>query len=213
MAKQGERLDAEGVRVEEGTEVRGKVDIRIARDRPLTDAEQEQIGGGRNCGRVNCPTHPPPPGLQEDAAGIPPNGATGAAYFVCGPLGDPPLGPLRPGVIQFMTGATRSAENLYDPYGFLNPRVVQTYCEYMERHRVQKDGKTRDSDNWQRGMPSSRAYRSLLRHTFDVWLMSWGYRPKSADCADITDALCAVVFNAMLLLKNWGDENHHEEGK
>ncbi|HLA13985.1 MAG TPA: hypothetical protein VJZ25_03095 [Gemmatimonadaceae bacterium] len=116
-----------------------------------------------------------------------------------------------PGTIRYGTGSTRSAENLYDPSGFLNPRVVQTYCEYMERHRVQKDGKTRDSDNWQRGMPSSRAYRSLLRHAFDVWLMSRGYKPKSADCANITDALCGVIFNAMLLLKNWGERNHHEE--
>jgi len=116
-------------------------------------------------------------------------------------------------VVEFGTGATRSAENLYDPAGFLNPRVLQLYCEYMERHRIQKDGKPRDSDNWQRGMPSSRAYRSLIRHTFDIWLMSRGYKPKSADCGDITDALCAVIFNAMLLLKNWGDGNHHEEGR
>jgi len=115
--------------------------------------------------------------------------------------------------VEFVTGATRSSENLYDPAGFLNPRVIQTYCEYMERHRVQKDGKTRASDNWQRGMPSSRAYRSLLRHTFDVWLVSRGYRAKSADCGGIEDALCAVIFNAMVLLKNWGDGNHHEEGR
>jgi hypothetical protein len=164
VAYQGERLDAEGVLVEAGTEVRGKVDISIARGRPLTSAEQAQF--------------------ETDTD-----------------------------VVRFQTGATRSAENLYDPYGFLNPQVIQIYCEYMERHRVQKDGKTRDSDNWQRGMPSSRAYRSLLRHAFDVWLISCGYRPKSADCVNITDALCAVVFNAMLLLKNWGDENHHEEEK
>ena len=88
--------------------------------------------------------------------------------------------------VVFSTGATRSSENLYDPSGFLNPRVLQLYCEYMERHRIQKDGKPRDSDNWQRGMPSSRAYRSLLRHAFDVWLISRGYAPKSADCADIS---------------------------
>jgi len=158
MANQGERLDAEGVRMEVGTEVRGKVDF--VKYRP---GDRPEFYGER--------------------------------------------------VERFSTGATRSVENLYDPYGFLNPRVLQTYCEYMERHRVQKDGKTRDSDNWQRGMPSSRAYRSLLRHTLDIWLMSRGYKPKSADCADITDALCAVIFNAMLLLKNWGDGNHHEEGK
>lgn len=153
MEKQREWLDAEGVRLETGAEVRGKVDI---------------VGDRRVAA---------------------------------------------PGVVQFTTGATRSAENLYDPYGFLNPAVLKLYCEYMERHRVQKDGRTRDSDNWQRGMPSSRAYRSLIRHAFDVWLISRGYKPKSADCTDITDALCAVIFNAMLLLKNWDDGNHHEEGR
>jgi hypothetical protein len=118
-----------------------------------------------------------------------------------------------PDVVQFSTGATRSTENLYDPYGFLCPRALQLFCEYMETHRIQRDGKTRDSDNWQKGMPSSRAYRSLIRHVFDVWLLSRGYKPKSADCTDITDALCAVMFNAMLLIKNFGDGNHHEEGR
>lgn len=135
----------------------------------------------------------------------------GKTDFVGGYVAPGTVLPVIQSTVQFVTGATRSSENLYDPAGFLNPRVLQLYCEYMERHRIQKDGQARASDNWQRGMPSSRAYRSLLRHTFDVWLISRSYKPKSADCAGITDALCAVIFNAMLLLKNWGDGNHHEE--
>jgi len=126
--------------------------------------------------------------------------------------------------VAFPTGATRSAENLYDPSGFLSPLVLQVYCEYMERHRTQKDGAVRESDNWQKGMPSSRAYRSLIRHVFDVWLMSRDEMPKSAECGALVlatdsyapamrEALCATIFNAMLLLKNWEEGNHHEEAK
>lgn len=114
--------------------------------------------------------------------------------------------------VKYETGATRSAESLFDPEGFLSPGVIAEFCAYMEKHRKRRDGTTRDSDNWQRGMPTSRAFRSLGRHYLDVWLIRRGYKPRSPDCGNIRDALCAVMFNTMVLLKNIAvDHNDHEE--
>lgn len=113
-------------------------------------------------------------------------------------------------MIKFTSGATRSAETPFDPEGFLSPVALTAYCAYMARHRVQADGKMRDSDNWQRGMPTSRAWRSLTRHFFDAWLIKRGAKPHSADCTGVEDALCAIIFNALLLLKNHVENTHHE---
>lgn len=105
-------------------------------------------------------------------------------------------------VETYETGATRSKETTFDPEGFINPAALVLYCEYMQRHRVQADGGLRDSDNWQKGMPTSRAIRSLLRHTLDAWLILRGHEPKSDDCVSLTDAVCGVLFNAFLILTN-----------
>jgi hypothetical protein len=109
-------------------------------------------------------------------------------------------------MIEYETGATRSAEKTFDPEGFLNPEALAKFCRYMERHRHQADGKLRASDNWQRGMPTDRAYRSLMRHVFDAWLMHRGYPPESSDCSNEEDAVCGIVFNALLILKNMEDK-------
>lgn len=113
--------------------------------------------------------------------------------------------------VKFKTGATRSAETAYDPSGFLSPRVLQVFSEYMEKHRTQADGTLRASDNWQKGMPTSRTIRSLIRHTFDIWLMSRGYKPKSKDCTTPLDALCAIYFNVGRLILNYDSGQHYEE--
>jgi hypothetical protein len=113
--------------------------------------------------------------------------------------------------VYFKTGATRSAESLFDPEGFLSPGALAEYCAYMAEHRTHADGKVRDSDNWQKGMPTSRAYRSLTRHFLDAWLIRRGYPPRSPDCKTTRDALCAIIFNALLLLKNEVvDHDDHE---
>jgi hypothetical protein len=115
------------------------------------------------------------------------------------------------GTVRFVTGATRSVENTYDPDGFLSPAVLVGFCRYMEKHRVQKDGKLRAGDNWQKGMPTSRAWRSLARHYQDAWLMSRGYPPQSEDCITVEDALHGVLFNVQVILKNRIDQYDHEE--
>lgn len=113
-------------------------------------------------------------------------------------------------MVRFGTGATRSTETPFDPSGFLAPAVLAGFGRYMERHRKQADGTLRDADNWQKGMPTSRAIRSLVRHFFDFWLMSRGYEPQSADCETPEDALHAILFNVQVILKNRIDGNHHE---
>jgi len=110
----------------------------------------------------------------------------------------------------FKTGATRSKDVAFDPEGFISPIVLAEYSRYMEKHRVQADGKLRASDNWQKGMPTSRARRSLTRHMLDAWLIYRGYKPVSADCTCLRDALCGMLFNVMLLLKNDVEGENHE---
>lgn len=100
----------------------------------------------------------------------------------------------------FDTGATRSADNdKLDPEGFLHPAVLRRYCQYLHKHRVQADGKIRESDNWQKGMPVWRYVKSLLRHVTDTWLHHRG-QGHLAEYADEEDCICAVLFNAQGLL-------------
>jgi hypothetical protein len=106
---------------------------------------------------------------------------------------------VKDGVERYETGATRSADKLFDPEGFISPRFLELFSEYMEKHRIQKDGQIRDSDNWQKGFDLNRVKRSLIRHMLDAWLMLRGYPPHSKDCTSLFDALCAIVFNCMVL--------------
>jgi hypothetical protein len=105
---------------------------------------------------------------------------------------------------QFETGATRNRdENKFDYEGFLSPRVIERYGEYMNSHRLQKDGTRRDSDNWQLGIPIPRYMKSLWRHFFDVWKLHRGLTasdPDSGKAVDLETALCGVIFNASGML-------------
>lgn len=93
---------------------------------------------------------------------------------------------------EFDTGATRNVDvGQLDYEGFLSPLVLQRFGEFMHKHRVQADGKLRDSDNWQKGMPLDSYMKSGWRHFMDWWLAHRGY-----SCRDgIEDALCALLFN------------------
>ena len=94
----------------------------------------------------------------------------------------------------FPSGSTRDDDReKIDPEGFLSPLVIQAFCEYMKKHRVQVDGKLRESDNWQRGMDQDVYIKSLWRHFLDLWLEHRGGKSRDG----IEDALCGVLFNAM----------------
>lgn len=92
------------------------------------------------------------------------------------------------------SGATRDIdEDKLDFEGFLSPRVIERYAQYMHEHRVQTDGALRDSDNWQRGIPKNDYMKSAWRHFFAWWSGHRGVRDPQA----LEDDLCALIFNAM----------------
>ena len=96
---------------------------------------------------------------------------------------------------QFDSGATRDTDTSKPDYeGFLSPTVIESYGRYMNKHRVQADGKARDSDNWQKGIPRDVYMKSLFRHFMDVWRM---HRSEVAPDSEMHEALCAMLFNVM----------------
>ncbi len=101
---------------------------------------------------------------------------------------------------EFDTGATRNTDtDKLDFEGFFSPLVFKRCAEYLNKHRVQADGKLRDSDNWQKGIPFIVYMKSLWRHFLDMWtahrLSSDKPRTKHDD-EDFEEAICAVIFNA-----------------
>ena len=100
----------------------------------------------------------------------------------------------------FDTGATRDTDDYkFDYEGFFSPLAVQRYAEYMHSHRKQADGKLRDSDNWQRGIPLTAYIKSLFRHFIDLWCIHRGHAVKDRrDSHEVTreEALCAIIFNS-----------------
>ena len=95
----------------------------------------------------------------------------------------------------FPTGASRDTdEGKLDYEGFLSPRVLRRYAEYMQAHTLMADGSRRASDNWQKGIPREAYMKSLTRHFMELWET---YRTR--DLLD-HESLCAILFNAMGLL-------------
>jgi len=93
---------------------------------------------------------------------------------------------------KFETGATRDIDkSKYDYEGFLNPIVLKRYAEYMHKHRKQKDGSIRTSDNWQKGIPKDVYIKSAWRHFMDWWLE----HRKNKSREGIEESLCALMFN------------------
>ena len=56
--------------------------------------------------------------------------------------------------------------------GFLSPRVLIAFAEYMNKNRTMADGSIRSSDNWQKGFGDKHydvCMQSMFRHFMDVW--------------------------------------------
>lgn len=102
-----------------------------------------------------------------------------------------------PQVRAFETGATRSADaTRYDPEAFLSPLVIERYCEYMNKHRVQPDGSVRSGDNWQKGMPLDTYMKGHIRHTLHAWSRHRGLPVRDDKAAaNLEEDLCAILFN------------------
>lgn len=107
-----------------------------------------------------------------------------------------------PEVRKFDTGATRSSDaSRYDPEGFLSPIVIERFCEYMNKHRVQPDGSIRASDNWQKGIPQETYMKGMWRHMLHLWTRHRGYTVQDKMATTCTeDDLCTIMFNAQGLL-------------
>jgi hypothetical protein len=100
---------------------------------------------------------------------------------------------------QFSTGATRDSSNdKIDYEGFLSPIALEAFGDYMNVHRKQADGKMRESDNWQKGIPLNNYMKSLFRHFTDAWALHRGlqrFDRVDGHEINIVEALCAVLFN------------------
>lgn len=99
---------------------------------------------------------------------------------------------------QFDTGATRNVDtDKFDYEGFLSPLVIEEFGRFMHRHRLQADGKLRDSDNWQKGIPFAAYMKSLWRHFFNVWKYHRGYPiyNEKGEPVSFKEEACAVMFN------------------
>lgn len=112
---------------------------------------------------------------------------------------------------EFKTGATRDKEkDKLDYEGFLSPIVLKAYANYMHKHRLQTDGKLRDSDNWQRLFGDKHddvCMKSLARHFMDLWLEHRGFKSRDGK----KDALFGIMFNAMAyLFKMLKEEEKHD---
>lgn len=104
---------------------------------------------------------------------------------------------------QFGTGATRSAQgDRIDPRGFISPKAMRVFCEYMLRNQRQADGRKRASDNWKRGMPVPRYMESFFRHSLalhEAWETFLYADPASEGAYEAYQTLiehaCAILFN------------------
>jgi hypothetical protein len=99
----------------------------------------------------------------------------------------------------FDSGATRDTdEGKLDYEGFLSPNALTRYATYMHSHRKQSDGKMRDSDNWQKGIPLTAYFKSLWRHVVEAWtLHRSGLTPGGGRYGEeMKEVLCAIIFNA-----------------
>jgi len=100
---------------------------------------------------------------------------------------------------NFDTGATRDTDEGKNDYeGFYSPLVVEAFGNYMTKHRIQADGKLRDSDNWQKGIPKEAYIKSLWRHFLDMWFIHRGYKRTDKQTGKeltMKEVLCAILFN------------------
>jgi len=93
---------------------------------------------------------------------------------------------------QFGTGATRdTAAGKHDYDGFVSPLVLEAFGTYMDFNRLLPDGSTRDSDNWQKGIPLPVYMKSGWRHFVDWWREHRNF----ASHEGVVWALCGLLFN------------------
>ena len=104
----------------------------------------------------------------------------------------------------FTSGAIRdTAAGKPDYDGFISPLVLEAFGTYMEFNRLLPNGATRDSDNWQKGIPMDVYMKSGWRHFIDWWRAHRGYTIKEG----IVWALCGLLFNVQGYLHEFLRQN------
>jgi hypothetical protein len=166
----------------------------------------------------NCAIHP---NVCRDAELCAYDNGTGVEGGYMAGLKDVPAPPADGGSLAaspvrgFASGAIRSNDaDRIDPEGFMNPLVVERFCEYMKKHRVMADGNLRASDNWQKGMPKETAIKGMFRHFVHLWTRHRDLPvtdPKAA--ADILEDLCAIRFNVDVYMWEIIRKNVEETGR
>ena len=114
------------------------------------------------------------------------------------------------GIIRnFDTGATRDTGEgklLFDK--FLSSTVLRQFAKFMNMNRLQSDGKLRDGDNWQKGIPQENYMESAFRHFMDWWDYHRKLSPQDrAGDVEGIGALCGLMFNVMGWMHEWLKEN------
>ena len=118
---------------------------------------------------------------------------------------------------SFSTGATRdTGEGKLEFDGFIAVELIEQFAKFMNMNRLQSDGKLRNSDNWQKGIPNEVCLKSHYRHFFESWKISrqfidledqtfhvdWMNRQ---DYIEFVAALMGQVFNIQCILKNMAE--------
>jgi hypothetical protein len=119
------------------------------------------------------------------------------------------------GVLRgFTSGATRdTAEGKLDFDGFISAFVMRQYARYMNMNRLQSDGKIRDSDNWQKGIPMPVYIKSKYRHweemwyTWKIWQRIGHMNMPRQEVIEFVGAICGDLFNTMGFLHEFLKEN------
>lgn len=97
---------------------------------------------------------------------------------------------------EFSTGATRNIDtNKPDYEGFFSPLVLERRAQFMHKNRLQADGKLRDSDNWQKGIPFQAYMKSAFRHFMSWWRSHRTNAPAVVVLDTIEEDICALMFN------------------
>lgn len=98
----------------------------------------------------------------------------------------------------FETGATRdTVAGKLSYMKALSPEVLEAYVTYLDKHRKQPDGSTREFNNWKRGIDKWTYLDSLLRHDHTAWMLMLGYKVSdNHGPVTLLDSLMAVIFNA-----------------
>jgi hypothetical protein len=103
----------------------------------------------------------------------------------------------------FSTGATRNDDTeRIDPEGFLSPKVMAQFFEYMHKNRFRPSGEMRASDNWQLGITQQAYAKSISRHYwefFDKHREQGNHKDEPSPYRNekLLELCCAEMFNFM----------------